>query len=151
MPSRKHRWQPSPARDQREITEKLLARGAAIEEINAVRRRISAVKGGKFAARCYPAKVITFALSDVLSNDRSVIASGITVPDETPDAFVKAAADRYLYDIDGALPDALSHREDCRINDGGYHFVGDINRLDILFYRQSCSAMCRTLVALISS
>lgn len=118
-----------PAQAQRAITEKLLSRGAAIEEINAVRRRISAVKGGKFAARCYPARVITFALSDVLSNDKSVIASGITVPDETPDAFVKAAADRYLFDIDRALLDALYHKETCRINDGGYHFVGDINRL----------------------
>ena len=118
-----------PAQAQREITEKLLSRGAEIEEINAVRRRISAVKGGKFAARCYPARVITFALSDVLSNDKSVIASGITVPDETPDGFVKAAADRYLFDIDRALTEALYHRENCRINDGGYHFVGDINRL----------------------
>ena len=118
-----------PAEAQREITEKLLSRGAEIEEINAVRRRISAVKGGKFAARCYPARVITFALSDVLSNDKSVIASGITVPDETPDGFVKAAADRYLFDIDRALTEALYHRENCRINDGGYHFVGDINRL----------------------
>ena len=118
-----------PVQAQREITEKLLSRGAAIEEINAVRRRISAVKGGKFAARCYPARVITFALSDVLSNDKGVIASGITVPDDTPDAFVKAVADRYLYDIDGALLDALYHKENCRINDGGYHFVGDINRL----------------------
>lgn len=118
-----------PAEAQREITEKLLSRGAEIEEINAVRRRISAVKGGKFAARCYPARVITFALSDVLSNDKSVIASGITVPDEMPDGFVKAAADRYLFDIDRALLDALYHKETCRINDGGYHFVGDINRL----------------------
>ena len=118
-----------PAEAQRAITEKLLARGADIGEINAVRRRISAVKGGKFAARCYPAKVITFALSDVLSNDKRVIASGVTVPDDTPDAFVKAAADRYLYDIDSALLDALYNKEACRINNGGYHFVGDINRL----------------------
>ncbi len=118
-----------PAQAQRAITEKLLSRGADIGEINAVRRRISAVKGGKFAARCYPARVITFALSDVLSNDKSVIASGVTVPDDTPDGFVKAVADRYLYDIDSALLDALYHKEDSRINDGGYHFVGDINRL----------------------
>lgn len=118
-----------PAEAQRAITKKLLARGADIGEINAVRRRISTVKGGKFAARCYPARVITFALSDVLSNDRSVIASGVTVPDDTPDGFVKAVADRYLYDLDSALLDALYNKEECRINDGGYHFVGDINRL----------------------
>ena len=118
-----------PPEVQREITKKLLARGAEIGEINAVRRRISAVKGGKFAARCYPAKVITFALSDVLNNDKSVIASGITVKDDTPDSFVKAVADRYLYDADASVLDALYHKEEAPVNDGGYRFVGDINLL----------------------
>ena len=118
-----------PPSAQRELTKKLLARGAAIEEINAVRRRISAVKGGRFAAACYPAKAVTFALSDVLSNDKSAIASGVTVPDDTPDAFVKAAADRYLYDVDQSVLDALYEKEDLRINDGGYYFVGDIRLL----------------------
>ncbi len=118
-----------PPETQRELTEKLLARGAAIEEINAVRRRVSAVKGGKFAAACYPAKVATFALSDVLSNDKSVIASGITVADETPDAFVRAVADKYLYDMGKSILESLYITHNARINDGGYHFVGDINLL----------------------
>ena len=118
-----------PPEAQREITKKLLARGAAIEEINAVRRRISAVKGGKFAARCYPARVITFALSDVLNDDKSVIASGITVRDGTPDGFVKAVADKYLYDLDHTTAESLYHKKELTLNDGGYHFVGNIDRL----------------------
>ena len=118
-----------PAEVQRAVTQKLLARGAEITAINAVRRRISAVKGGQFAARCYPAKVITFALSDVLDDDKSVIASGITVPDDTPDAFVKAVADKYLYDIDNSITENLYNRRELTLNDGGYHFVGNIDLL----------------------
>lgn len=114
---------------QRDVTKKLLARGAEIEEINAIRRRISLVKGGRFAARCYPAKVITIALSDVLSNDRQVIASGITVEDTATDEFVKSVADRYLYDTDDAFREMLLQKEVLRINDGGYFFAGDINSL----------------------
>ena len=118
-----------PPEDQRAITQKLLARGAAIGEINAVRRRISAVKGGKFAARCWPARVVTFALSDVLDDDKSVIASGITVRDDTPDDFVKAVADKYLFDIDNAVTEQLYKKEELTLNDGGYHFVGNIDLL----------------------
>ena len=118
-----------PPEAQREITQKLLARGAEIGEINAVRRRISAVKGGRFAARCYPAKVITFALSDVLNDDKSVIASGITVRDDTPDGYVKTVADKYLFDIDASIIETLYHKEALTLNDGGYHFVGNIDLL----------------------
>jgi len=114
---------------QRDITKKLLARGAEIDEINAIRRRISLVKGGKFAAACYPAKVITIALSDVLSNDKSVIASGITVKDTATDEFVRSVADRYLSDIDEETRQKFFINEELKINDGGYYFAGDINSL----------------------
>ena len=118
-----------PAEAQRALTQKLLARGAAIGEINAVRRRVSAVKGGKFAERCYPAQVITFALSDVLDDDKSVIASGITVRDDAPDSFVKAVADKYLYDTDKSILESLYKKTGGPINDGGYFFVGNIDLL----------------------
>lgn len=114
---------------QRDISKKLLARGAEIDEINAVRRRLSLVKGGKFAAACYPAKVFTFALSDVLSNDKSAIASGISVYDTTDDAYIKNVTEKYLYDVDKSITDMLYDNEKITINDGGYYFVGDINSL----------------------
>lgn len=118
----------SPER-QRRITEKLLKRGANIEETNAVRRRLSLVKGGRFAERCFPARVVTLALSDVLSNDRSAIGSGITVRDETDFGFVAAAAKKYLYDEGSDLFGLLERQERKPMNDGGYYFVGDITRL----------------------
>ncbi len=59
----------------------LLNSGAAIHEINAARKELSAVKGGKLAAACAPANVITLIISDVPGNDPSVVASGPTVVD----------------------------------------------------------------------
>lgn len=114
---------------QRRITEKLLKRGAAIEEINAVRSRLSIVKGGKFAERCFPAKVVTAALSDVLSNDKTVIGSGITVHGKNDEKAVLSIAERYLYDEPAELFDALKRYAEKPINDGGYVFAGDITRL----------------------
>lgn len=114
---------------QRDITRKLLLRGAAIEEINAVRKRLSLVKGGKFAAAAYPSKVITIALSDVLSNDSSVIASGITVKDATDNDFLRRTVDKYLPDIGDDVREVIYAESDIKINDGGYYFAGDINIL----------------------
>jgi glycerate 2-kinase len=62
-------------------TAELLKSGAAIHEINRARRELSAVKGGKLAAACAPANVITLIISDVPGNDPSVVASGPTVVD----------------------------------------------------------------------
>jgi hydroxypyruvate reductase len=64
-------------------TRQLLESGATIHEINAARRTMSAVKGGKLAAACAPARVITLLISDVPGNDPSVVASGPTVADVT--------------------------------------------------------------------
>lgn len=62
-------------------TAELLRSGAAIHEINEVRKAMSAVKGGKLAAACAPANVITLIISDVPGNDPSVVASGPTITD----------------------------------------------------------------------
>ncbi|WP_448524020.1 glycerate kinase type-2 family protein [Pseudothermotoga sp.] len=63
------------------ITDQLLKSGANIEEINAVRKHLSEVKGGRFAQRVFPARVVCLILSDVLSNRLDVIASGPAHPD----------------------------------------------------------------------
>lgn len=114
---------------QREITKKLLSAGADIRSINAVRKRLSLVKGGRLSAAAYPAKVITIALSDVLSNDKGVIASGITVQDEETDDFVKNVIDTYLPDIDEYTKNLILTKDSLIINNGGYYFAGDINIL----------------------
>jgi hydroxypyruvate reductase len=70
-----------PSAEYNAITEQLLKSGADIHEINTVRKHLSHVKGGRFAQLCAPARVIGIALSDVLGNDPSVIASGPISPD----------------------------------------------------------------------
>ena len=65
------------------VTRALLRSGAAIGEINAVRKHLSRVKGGRLAARAHPAKLVTLAISDVPGDDPAVIGSGPTVPDPT--------------------------------------------------------------------
>ena len=65
------------------VTKALLRCGASIDEINCVRKHLSAIKGGRLAARCGNRKVITFAISDVPNDSPDVIASGPTVADPT--------------------------------------------------------------------
>ena len=64
-----------------DITGQLLACGADIVEINTIRKRLSAVKGGRFAEVCTPAKVFSIVLSDILGDPLDMIASGPAVPD----------------------------------------------------------------------
>lgn len=72
-----------PGKELGDITRQLLACGADIVEINMIRKRLSAVKGGRFAQLCAPARVYTVALSDVLGDVPDMIASGPTCPDST--------------------------------------------------------------------
>ncbi len=67
--------------EKRRITSQLLRRGAAIHEINCVRKKLSAIKGGKLAAACAPATLLSLIISDVPGNDISSVASGPTVSD----------------------------------------------------------------------
>ena len=70
-----------PGEELRDITEQLLACGADIVEINTIRKRLSGVKGGRFALACAPARVFSVVLSDILGDPLDMIASGPAVPD----------------------------------------------------------------------
>lgn len=70
-----------PAEALQDVTRQLLACGADIVEINTLRKRLSAVKGGRFAQHCAPAKVFSIILSDILGDPPDMIASGPTCPD----------------------------------------------------------------------
>ena len=111
---------------QRRVTEKLLARGAEIGELNAVRKRLSLVKGGRFAALCAPARVVTVALSDVLSDDPGAIASGPTVRDTVPETEFRRIWDEYLYDE--PLP-AEAGTPPPEIAEGPFLFAGNVEML----------------------
>ncbi|HEX6704488.1 MAG TPA: glycerate kinase [Albitalea sp.] len=81
------------------INKALLKSGAAIDEMNCVRKHLSAIKGGRLAARCAPARVVTLLISDVPGDDPAVIASGPTVPDPTTCADALAILRRYAIEI----------------------------------------------------
>jgi hydroxypyruvate reductase len=81
--------------DKQAVNRALLASGATIREMNTVRRHLSAVKGGRLAAACHPAKVVSLLMSDVPGDDVTTIASGPTVPDPTTTADALAILRRY--------------------------------------------------------
>jgi hydroxypyruvate reductase len=85
--------------DKQEINRALLRSGATIGEMNCVRRHLSAIKGGRLAAACHPAKVVTLLISDVPGDDPADIASGPTTADRTTCADALAILRRYAIDI----------------------------------------------------
>lgn len=107
----------------REITDFLLASGADIKEINAVRKRLSKVKGGRFAEHIFPARVHTVALSDVLGNRLDTIASGPTVADMTTCGEVFEIVEKYKLPISDSVRDVLM-RETPKTLTNESHFVG---------------------------
>jgi len=93
--------------DLQATTDALLASGAEIGEINAVRKHLSALKGGRLARRVAPATVVSLLFSDVVGNDPSVIASGPVVPDETTFDDALAVLERYDLDAPATVIDRL--------------------------------------------
>ena len=81
--------------DKQAINKALLKSGANIAEMNCVRKHLSAIKGGRLAAACAPAKVLTLAISDIPGDDPAVIASGPTVADPTTFADALAILAKY--------------------------------------------------------
>ena len=78
-----------------DITRQLLAKGADIVEINTIRKRLSAVKGGKFAKHCEPARMEAIVLSDIIGDPLDMIASGPAYPDSSTCGQALKIADRY--------------------------------------------------------
>jgi len=106
-----------PGAELQDITSQLLASGADIVEMNTIRKRLSAVKGGRFAQPCAPAQVITVVLSDIIGDPLDMIASGPAYPDSSTCEQALAIAEKYglrLSDAAWALlrqetPKALSN------------------------------------------
>ncbi len=97
--------------DKQRINKELLNSGAHIGEMNCVRKHLSRIKGGRLAAACAPARVITLTISDVPGDDPSVIASGPTVPDATTCADALAILRRYGISLPPAVQQALEAGE----------------------------------------
>ncbi|MGI6316847.1 MAG: glycerate kinase type-2 family protein [Christensenellales bacterium] len=89
----------------RELTRQLLASGADIVEMNTVRKRLSAVKGGRFAQLCAPARVFSVVLSDIIGDPLAMIASGPAYPDSSTCEHALAVVEKYNLKFD---PDTLN-------------------------------------------
>ena len=94
-------------RDVADVTGQLLACGADIVEVNAVRKHLSAVKGGRFAKLCAPARVLTVALSDVLGDRLDSIASGPACPDASTSEDALRVVEKYGLALRPRLTEAL--------------------------------------------
>lgn len=94
--------------EKQQLTKSLLRSGAAIDHMNSVRKHLSAIKGGRLAARIAPADLVTIVLSDVPSDDLSSIGSGPTVPDMTTLADARSVLERFGLKAPSAIIDALN-------------------------------------------
>ena len=141
-----------PLRELQDVTKQLLACGADIVEINTIRKRFSAVKGGKFAAHCAPARIEAVILSDILGDPLDMIASGPVSPDASSCADAGRIVEKHALQLSPQArellkietPKALSNvnaqivgsvRELCRAAEGafrrmGYETVFLTNQLD---------------------
>ena len=90
-----------------DINRQLLASGANISEMNCLRKHLSRIKGGRLAAACAPARVVTLTISDVPGDDPSIIASGPTVTDATSCADALAILQRYAIAVPNEVRQAL--------------------------------------------
>ncbi len=94
--------------DKQAINKALLKSGAAIDEMNCVRKHLSAIKGGRLAALCAPARVLTLLISDVPGDEPGVIASGPTLPDPSTCADALAICRRYAIELPAAALEGLA-------------------------------------------
>jgi hydroxypyruvate reductase len=95
--------------DKQAVNRALLRSGASIDEMNCVRKHLSAIKGGRLAAAAHPARLVALMISDVPGDDPAVIASGPTVPDPTTRADALALVEKYGIEL---APHVRRHLED---------------------------------------
>ena len=123
-----------------DITSQLLACGADIVQINTIRKRLSAAKGGRFALACTPAQVFSIVLSDILGDPLDMIASGPAVPDTSTCADAVAIAKKYSLNMPDTAWTLLSRETPKELTNVTTHINGSVKQL--------CSAaaeVCREL------
>jgi len=111
--------------DKQAVTRALLRSGAAIGEINTVRKHLSRIKGGRLALHSHPAKLMTIAISDVPGDDLSAIGSGPTVPDPTTLGDARAIVAKYNLAIPDSIAGALKESRNETPKPGDRIFAGN--------------------------
>ncbi|MBE6932419.1 MAG: glycerate kinase [Ruminococcaceae bacterium] len=123
-----------------DITGQLLACGADIVEINTIRKRLSAVKGGRFAQCCAPAKVFSIVLSDILGDPLDMIASGPAVPDTSTCADAIAIAEKYQLKLTEEARELLAQETPKELHNVTTQINGSVRELCV-----AAAKVCREL------
>ena len=112
-----------------DITRQLLASGADIVEMNTIRKRLSAVKGGRFALACAPAKVLSIVLSDILGDPLDMIASGPAYPDSSTCKQAKNIAAKYELKFSPDAEKLLNEETPKELHNVETHINGSVREL----------------------
>lgn len=118
-----------PAEELRDITGQLLACGADIVETNTIRKRLSAVKGGRFAAHCAPARVEAIILSDIVGDPLDMIASGPVTEDSSTCAQAMEIAGKYGLRLGDGARDCLARELPKDIKNVHVRVIGSVREL----------------------
>lgn len=123
------------AEDLQNVTQQLLAKGADIVSMNKIRKRLSNVKGGRFAEHCLPAKVYTVVLSDIIGDPLDMIASGPAYPDSSTSADAAEIVRRFGIGLPPACKELLKIETPKTLNNVETVITGSV--------REFCKAAAR--------
>ena len=123
-----------------DITAQLLACGADIVEMNTVRKRLSAVKGGRFAEACAPAHVVSVVLSDILGDPLDMIASGPAYPDSSTTEQALAVCEKYRLRLSDEARACLLRPTPKTLDNVTTHITGSVREL-VAAAAQSCRSL----------
>ena len=129
-----------PQEELQSITQSLLASGADIVEMNTIRKRLSAVKGGRFAQHCAPAKVFSIVLSDIIGDPLDMIASGPAYPDRSTCAQARAIAEKYQLPLSGQARALLDQETPKELDNVETVITGSVRELC-----SAAAAVCQRL------
>lgn len=118
-----------PPEELQDVTRQLLACGADITEVNAIRKRLSAVKGGRFAQMCAPARVVSIILSDVLGDRLDAIASGPAAPDVCTCEMAQAIVEKYGLKLSDAARKLMGTETPKVLSNVESHIIGSVRQL----------------------
>ena len=129
-----------PGKELANVTEQLLASGADITEINIIRKRLSAVKGGRFAQLCSPAQIYSIILSDILGDPLDMIASGPAYPDSSTCDQALAIAKKYRLNLSSRAKRLLSIETPKELDNVETTITGSVKNLCL-----AAAKACNTL------
>lgn len=118
-----------PSQDMEKLTSELLASGASITEMNTIRKRMSSVKGGKFALICKPARVFSIVLSDIIGDPLDMIASGPAYPDKSTSEEAMAIAEKYNLTLTPEMKELLSKETPKSLDNVETYVTGSVKEL----------------------